>query len=136
MSFPPPVRWRMSRQILTSLLSYNQLNEAWNTHFRRPILVVFNNVLTPVIRYSDILVPYMIHRMPQKAINFSIPRRHIEHSTAFEARHSSGVSAFLLLFRVRLGFLLSVVTAGRRLAALVYTLDSPVGPYVFRPVPN
>lgn len=98
--------------------------------------MVFNNVLTPVIRYSDILVPYMIHRMPQKAINFSIPRRHIEHSTAFEARHSSGVSAFLLLFRVRLGFLLSVVTAGRRLAALVYTLDSPVSPYVFRPVPN
>lgn len=136
MSLPPPVCWRMSCQISTSLFSYNQLHEAQNAHFRRPILVVFNNVLTPVIRDSDILVRHMIQRMLQMAIKISIPRRHIEHSIAWEARHSSSVSAFLALFRVRLGLLLAVVTARGCLAAFIYALDSPVGPYMFRPVPN
>ena len=98
--------------------------------------MVFNNVLTPVIRDSDILVLHMIQRMLQMAIKSSIPRRHIEHSVAWEARHSWGVSAFHDPFRVCLALLLAVVTARRCLAALVYALDSPIGPYVFRPVPN
>ena len=98
--------------------------------------MVLNNVLTPLIGDSDVYIAHMIQRMLQQAIEISIPRHHIEHSIARKARHSSGVSAFLVLFRVCLGFLLLVVTAGRCLTALVYVLDSPVSPYMLRLVAN
>ncbi|SRR5258706_4672709 len=107
-----------------------------NAHFCRPTLVVVYNVLAPLLRDPDIFISNVIEGMPNCAITIPIPQRHIEESVAREARHSAGVSALLVLYRLRLGPLLAVVATGCRLAALIHPLDSAILLGSFRPVPG
>ena len=78
----------------------------------------------------------MIERMLQLAIKISILRCHIEQSVARKAKHSARVSAFLVLFRLRLLLLLSVVRAGGHLTTFVRPPDTPVCLGISLPVSN
>ena len=102
----------------------------------RSKFVVVHNELAPVVRDLNILVLHMIQRMLQLAINVSIPCRHIEQSVARKAKHSVGVSAFLVLFRPRLQPLVAVVCAGCHLTAFICSPDNSVLLCVFLPVSN
>src|SRR5882757_3442418 len=101
MPFPPSVCSRIWRHILNSLFSYHQLNEARNAYMHRSKLVVVDNELAPVVRDSNVLILHMIERMLQLAIEILIPCCHIKQSVASKAKHSAGISAFLVLFRLR-----------------------------------
>ena len=96
--------------------------------------MVLTDVLTPIIRDSDVCIAHMIERMLQLAIKNSIPRRHIQQSVAREARHSSGVSASAVWFRRHLGPLPAVIAACCRLTAFVHLLDGTILLGSFRPV--
>lgn len=133
MSFPPSVRWRISRQILTNLFSYYRLNEARNTYFCRPTLVVISNELTPDFRDRNVAIVNMFERVAQYALKISNPWRYIEPPIAGEAIHSTCVSGFLALSRRAL---LAIVAAGITLTAFVCPLDSAILLDVSRPESN
>jgi len=102
----------------------------------RSKLVVVDNELAPVVRDSNVLILHMIERMLQLAIEILIPCCHIKQSIARKAKHSVGVSAFLVLFRLCPWLLLMVVRTGCHLTAFVRSLDTPIHLGVFLPVSN